>query len=214
MVDVVLFELEGVVFDTREAREASMRDARAALGVADDSEIDDVLADLLALRAARAFSTHIATRGLNLQSGARALIDDATATARVGVVTRAGRTEAEAMIRLAGLENAFTVTVCADDALAGKPSAAGYNLALDRLGRQRPVTQGAVLALEDCAPGIHAARAAGARCIVVGSVPAHVAIEADAYVDSLEGHTIASLDRLSRPGVEVPRRYPRRRRAQ
>jgi HAD superfamily hydrolase (TIGR01509 family) len=202
MVDVVLFELEGVVFDTREIRAASVRDAMAALGLAEDSAVDDVLTDLVALRAARAFSTHIATRGLNLLPGARALIDDAAGTARIGVVTRAGRTEADAMIRLAGLENAFSVTVCADDALAGKPSAAGYNLALDRLGRQRPVAHGAVLALEDGAPGIRAARAAGARCIVVGEVPAHVAIEADAYVDSLAGHTLASLDRLSRPGVE------------
>lgn len=202
MVDVVLFELEGVVFDTREIREASVRESMAALGLRDDSEVDDVLADLVALRAARAFSTHIATRGLEMPPGARALIEAAAATARLGVVTRAGRTEAEAMIRLAGLENAFTVTVCADDALAAKPSAAGYNLALDRLGRQRPVAQGAVLALEDGTPGIRAARAAGARCIVVGAVPAHVAIEADAFVDSLEGHTLASLDRLSRPGVE------------
>lgn len=202
MVDVVLFEVEGVVFDTKAIREASVREAMTALGLAEEADVDEVLADLVALRAARAFSTHVATRGLDVQPGARALIDDAATTARIAVVTRASRSELDAMLRLAGLENAFTVTVCADDALAVKPSAAGYNLALDRLGRQRPVANGAVLALEDDAPGIRAARAAGARCVVVGAVAAHVAMEADAYVESLQGHTVASLDRLSRPGVE------------
>jgi HAD superfamily hydrolase (TIGR01509 family) len=202
MVDVVLLELEGVVFDTREIREVSVREAMAALGIADASEVDDVMADLVQLRAARAFSTHVATRGLAMQPGARVLIEEAAATARLAAVTRASRAELDAMIRLAGLESAFTVTVCADDVLAPKPSAAGYNLALDRLGRRRAVAPAAVLALEDDAAGIRAARAAGTRCVVVGAVAAHVAIEADAYVDSLEGHTLASLDRLSRPGVE------------
>ena len=202
MVDVVLLELEGVVFDTQAIREASVREAMAALGLADDTDIDDVLADLVALRAARAFASHVAMRGLAMQPGARALIDEAATTARVAVVTRANRSELDVMLRLAGLENAFTAIVCADDALAAKPSAAGYNLALDRLGRQRRVSQGAVIALEDSSAGIRAARSAGARCIVVGPVAAHVAIEADAYVHSLEGHTLASLDRLSRPGVE------------
>lgn len=202
MVDVVLLELEGVVFDTKSIREASAHDARAAFGVARDATLDEVMTDLVALRAAREFAAHLSTRGIAMQPGARALIDDARASARVGIVTRASRSEADAMLRLAGLETAFTVVVCSDDALTGKPSAAGYNLALDRLGRQRAVAPGAVIAIEDGAAGIRAARAAGARCVVVGTVAAHEAMEADAYVDSLEGHTLASLDRLSRPGME------------
>jgi hypothetical protein len=40
------------------------------------------------------------------------------------------------------------------------------------------------------------------RCVAVGDVPAHVAIEADAFVATLEGHTLSSLDALSRPGRE------------
>lgn len=202
MVDVALLELEGVVFDTRELRAASLRDAMAAHGLNDVADADDVLADLIALRAARAFATRLATGGIALLPEARAFIESAANSARLAVVTRATRSEVDTMIRLAGLESAFTVVVCADDVLSGKPSPDCYNLALDRLGRQRPVAQGAVLALEDGANGIRAARAAGVRCIAVGSVAAHVAIEADAYVDSLEGHTLASLDRLSRPGME------------
>src|SRR5262245_1119110 len=133
MVDVVLIELEGVVFDTRGAREASVRDAMTALGIGDASEIDEVVADLISLRAARAFAARIGASGLAMRPGARALIDEAAASARLAAVTRASRAELDVMLRLAGIETAFAVTVCADDALAAKPSAAGYNLALDRL---------------------------------------------------------------------------------
>lgn len=202
MIDVVLLELEGVVFDTKDVRDASHRDAMAAFGVASESDADDVLRDLIALRAARGFASHLSTSGVHLQPGARPLIDEALASARVGIVTRANRAEANALLRLAGLENAFSVIVCADDALEDKPSAAGYNLALDRLGRKRPIAPGAVVAIEDGAAGIRAARAAGTRCVAVGPIEAFVAIEAHAYVESLVGHTLASLDRLSRPGME------------
>jgi beta-phosphoglucomutase-like phosphatase (HAD superfamily) len=70
------------------------------------------------------------------------------------------------------------------------------------LKRQRPVARGAVLALEDGALGIRAARAANVRCIAVGPISAHIAMEADAYVPSLQGQSLASLDELSRPGQE------------
>ncbi|MGH2898116.1 MAG: hypothetical protein ACRDMZ_05530, partial [Solirubrobacteraceae bacterium] len=82
------------------------------------------------------------------------------------------------------------------------PAPDGYHLALDRLRRSRPVAPGAAIALEDSATGITAARAAKTRCVAVGRVPAHVAIEADAYVASLEKQSLAALDALSRPGQE------------
>ena len=61
MVDVVLLELEGVIFDTHEIREASLREAIAAHGLESLTGADEVLTDLIALRAARAFSARIAT---------------------------------------------------------------------------------------------------------------------------------------------------------
>ena len=70
------------------------------------------------------------------------------------------------------------------------------------MNRQRPLSPKAVIALEDGTAGIRAARAAGVRCIAVGPIPAHIAIEADAYVTSLAGQTARSLDLLSRPGQE------------
>jgi beta-phosphoglucomutase-like phosphatase (HAD superfamily) len=225
MVDVALIELEGVLFDTDAQRYESLRDAIAAQGldIALEPEVvsglapraavvaalaragmpaDNVLVDLLAVRAERAFTARLAAGGVGMRPGARAFIQLAAGKARLGSVTRAGRGDADTMLRLAGLDTMFTIVVCADDTLDVKPAADGYHLALERLKRQRPFARGAVLALEDGAPGIRAARTANIRCAADGPLPAHVAMEADAYVPSLEGQTLASLDQLSRPGQE------------
>lgn len=225
MVDVALVELEGVVFETRELRHASLCEAFAAQGVdapveigtisgltprasvvaalaAAQVSVDDVLIDLVTLDAERAFSTRLAMGGVFVSSGVRAFLESAAASARLGIVSRANRSDVEMMLRWAGLESTFAVTVCGDDVLDPKPAPDGYHLALDRLRRLRPVAPGAALALEDSALGIKAARAAGARSIAVGLVPAHLAMEADAFIPSLEGQSLAALDQLSLPGQE------------
>ncbi|HTE47183.1 MAG TPA: HAD family phosphatase [Gemmatimonadaceae bacterium] len=225
MVDVALFELEGVLFDTRELRRAALREAMVAHGLnvpfdpevvegltpraaAQDSFVrahavwDHVILDLVALDAERSFSRQLATSGAVLQTGARELVDNAASRGRIAVVTRAGRADADLMLRLSGLESAFVVTVCSDNVIEPKPSPAGYQFALERIGRQRPIARSSVLALEDCREGIRAARAAGVRCVAVGALPAHIALEADALVESLAGHTLRSLDALSREGGE------------
>lgn len=225
MVDVALVELEGVVFQTRELRHASLCEAFASQGVdapveaetitgltprasvvaalaAAQVEADDVLIDLVTLDAERAFSSRLAMGGVSVSPGARAFLENAVASARLGVVSRANRADVEMMLRWAGLEGAFAVMVCGDDTLDPKPSPDGYHLALDRLRRLRPVAPGATLALEDSALGIKAARVAGARSIAVGPIPAHLAMEADAFIPTLEGQSLAALDELTRPGQE------------
>ena len=225
MVDVVLVELEDVVFETRAQRHASLRDALAAHGIEPEldaeavSEMvprasivaalagtaaggDDVLVDLLTLRAERSFTARLAMGGVTIRAGSRTFIEEAASAARIGAVTRASRADADVMLRLSGLESAFSVAVCGDDVLDPKPSSEGYHLALDRLRRQRPVARGAVIALESTAAGIRAARGAVLRCIATGAVPAHVAMDADAFVETLEGQTVAMLDQLSKPGQE------------
>ena len=106
------------------------------------------------------------------------------------------------MLRLAALGDVLQRRSSrADDVLDAKPSAEGASLALERLGRQRPIVhRSATLALEDGVAGIRAARAAGIRCVAVGPLAAHVAMEADAYVPSLDGQTMRSLDALSATG--------------
>jgi len=140
--------------------------------------------------------------GAAMTPGGRGFLEHAANSARVGIVTRAARADVDALIRLSGLDVPFAVVVSGDDVLDAKPAVEGYRIALERLSRLRPVNPANVISLEDAGDGIRAAHFAKVRCIAVGDVPAHVAIEADAYVATLEGHTLASLDMLSRPGRE------------
>jgi beta-phosphoglucomutase-like phosphatase (HAD superfamily) len=223
MVDVVLVELEGVLFDTRELRRAALADALGAHGLdaSFDADVvdgwptsagvrtvvacrieggDAVLADLITLRADRAFAARLAMGGAAMRDGARSFLEDASVSVRLTAVTRAGRDDADAMLRLAGISHLFTVVVTADDVFDAKPSPASYALALARLARQRgaDVSPNTALAIEDGVAGCRAARAARVRCVAVGPLPAHAALESDAYVDSLVGHSVRTLDELSR----------------
>jgi HAD superfamily hydrolase (TIGR01509 family) len=202
MVDAALLELEDVVFDTRTMRAECLSEAMNARGLDSLPENDEALRDLIALAAERAFALRLATGGAALHEGAREFIDHAASHARLVSVTRANRDDAATMLRLAGLSDRFAMSICAEDVLDPKPSAEGYRIALERLNRRRPTALQSVIALEADVAGIRAARAAGVRCVAVGPLEAHVAIEADAFIDSLVGHTLQSLDVLSRPGQE------------
>lgn len=210
MLDTVLFELEGVLAETAEERRdallstlhadgiplsvseyqetcagLALEDAvRAALRLRDVS-FDDTRVSLTVLRAERAYRAFIG-KGLTLVEGTRETVERLLAVARLGIVTRATRSEVELVSSLAGLEHAFSCVVAAEDTSLGKPSPEPYLLALARLQGQRPA-RGLVLALEDGLPGIRAAHAAGLRCVVVGEVPAHVALEADGYLPAITG---------------------------
>ncbi len=213
--DTVLFELEGVLAETAGMRREALRASLAADGIelSDDlfadrcmglptgaaiaaaSEasgvaMDDTARELAVLRAERHFAA-AAGQGIVLVPGARELATALAARARLGVVTRVGRDVAGAIISLAGLEPLFQVVVTADDRAAAKPSPEPYLLALSRLGRLRPALPGRTLALEDGAAGIGSASAAGIRCVVVGDVPAHVALAASGALPSLQGVSAA-----------------------
>lgn len=225
MVDAVLLELEGVVFDTRELRRLSLRDALLEQGLAPTIdhdavdgatpraaveqslalqavERDDVLIDLLVARVERAFSSRLASTGAALCDGARAFIEGAATTARLAVATSARRADVDTMLRLASLGDCFGVIITADDVLAENPFVEARRLALGRLSKQRPVTMKRTLALEHALAGMRAARLCGITCVAVGPLAAHVAMNADAYVPTLAAHTIRSLDHFVRTGEE------------
>lgn len=225
MVDAALLELEGVVFDTRELRRLSLQDALRSHGLAstiDNDKLggcgpresalaalsrqgvehDDVLLDLVVLAAERNFSSRLGMGGAALYEGALDFVREVSAVVRLAAVTRARRADTDTMLRLASLSDFFTLVVSADDVLDPKPAAEGHRLAIERLGRRRPLAPSATIAIEDGTSGIQAARAAGVRSVAVGPIPAHIAMEADAYVSSIAGQTIRALDALTRPGQE------------
>ena len=215
MFHAVLFELEGVLADTRNDRQRALQETMAQAGVrladseyesladlpvrsavaaalAAASDVDDTAIDLATLRAERRFSEHLA-QGLAMMDGARELVAHLAGRVRLGVVTRATRREAEAMLAITGLEFAFECVVGSDDVAAPKPSALQYEHALRTMSRLRPLAPAATLALEDGPVGIRAARTAGLRCLAVGALPAHRAMQAEGLLPTLRGHTLASL---------------------
>ena len=221
MVDAVLVEFDGVLADTRAARRAALLDTlkedritisdaeyrdrcaampvraavRAAYAVRHIAA-DDTVIELTAVRAEKRFSSSVQS-GLSLMSGARAFIEAAQSQTRLGIVSRAARSDIEATLALAQIEHAFEFIIADDDAFALKPSPASYQGAVERLKRRRAVNPRNVIALEDGATGIHAAKGAGLRCAAVGAIPVHIAVDADGIIPSLIGQTVASLDTVT-----------------
>jgi beta-phosphoglucomutase-like phosphatase (HAD superfamily) len=214
MLDTVFFELDGVLADTAEVRRDALLATLHADGLTlDDNEYrltcaglatedairaawalrqmaaDHTAVSLAALRAERNYRAFLG-KGLTLAEGARETLDRLGTVARLGLVTRASRAEADFVLSLARMDHVFTCVIAAEDTPMGKPSAEPYRLALARIDRVRGASpRGVVVALEDALPGVRSARGAGILCVIVGDLPAHVALEADACLRSLGGLT-------------------------
>ena len=222
MIDAVLFEFEGVIADTSATRRRTLLETLREDGVAlSDSEYiehctgtpvrasvraalalrnfarDEPLVELVAARIERRFADLVGT-GVSLVNGARELVESLQGQTRLGIVSRASRADIDATLTLAQLDHAFEFIIAGDDVFQPKPSPAPYVGALDRLSRRRTVNTKHVVALEDGAAGIRSAKAAGLRCAVVGALPVHVAVNADALIPSLIGQRAATIDALTR----------------
>ena len=220
MFEVVLFELEGVLAETGSLRRDALVRSLAEDGVVISPEEydavcagfpvrqgaltavavrsmprDDTAIDLITLRAERYFAEG-AGRGLSLVRGAHEFLEDAAGRARLGIVTRASRREVDLLLSMAGLDATFEVVITAEDVTSPKPSPESYERALERLSRKRVPRPASTLALEDGPLGIMSAHAVRLRCIAVGEIPVYHAVHADAYIPSLEGHSVASLYEL------------------
>lgn len=226
MLDTVLLELEGVIADTGEARRdavfASLRADGIQLspveyrehcaGLAFDDAmraafrhagrtVDETGIALAAHRAERAYRAYIG-KGLTLVEGARETLERLHDHARLALVTRSPRNDAMFVLSLARVEHLFTCVVAAEDG-SSKPSPEPYRTALSRLQRSRArVARGTTVAIEDGLPGVQSAHSVGIPVVVVGDVPAHVALEADGYVSSIAGLTPESLLSLVAPRNE------------
>jgi len=193
MPEVVLFELEDVLFVTGAARgralagalgehgvtlDPAVIDARcgglplpdavhAALAVA-TADADETLYDLIAFSANRRFLAELA-HGVTAAPSAFTQIERFAGRARLGIVTRASRREAAAMMSLASFDRVapFEVTIALEDCVDRKPAAAPYRLALARLSRRQQVSPRRALAIESGGSGVRSARAAGLHAIEV-----------------------------------------------
>jgi HAD superfamily hydrolase (TIGR01509 family) len=212
-VPVLLLEFEGVLVDTRAARDAALAEALVADGIrvtprllaeasgrttedgvrrirrAAGAADDETAVELGRLRAERAFAAR-AGKGLALQPGAREAVERLSGCARCAIVTRASRRDVEFVLGLAGLESAFRPVIAAEDVDPPKPDAAPYAAALARFSQLFPGQTLRALAVEDTLAGIRGARAAGVAAVALGPLPPHEALEADAWVESLADLTV------------------------
>jgi mannitol-1-/sugar-/sorbitol-6-phosphatase len=191
----VLFDLDGVLVDSREAVERQWRVWAAEHGV----DMDSIRPVMHGVRGAEAVAA-VAPR-LDAEAEA-ALIDRAQALDLDGVVAldgaaalvgalppgswtvvTSGRHElAEARLRHVGLPVPDSM-VCAEDVARGKPEPDGYLLAASRLG----VPPADCVVLEDAPAGVAAARAGGMRVVGVSSTHEPGELQgADAVVSTLE----------------------------
>ena len=100
----------------------------------------------------------------------------------LGLASNSSRELVDVALRMAGLEGVFDAIVTADDVERAKPAPDIYLRACELLG----VSPSEALALEDTAPGIAAAKAAGLTCIAVPQFAETDVSLADRVVSSLE----------------------------
>jgi beta-phosphoglucomutase len=115
---------------------------------------------------------------------------------RLAVVSGALRDEIEYTLDLAGIRDLFEQITAAQDVRHGKPDPEGYLHALYQLNRVTPLTAAECLVIEDTVQGVHAAHAAGMRCLAISNTlsPNELA-QAEAVTPRLRGDDIASLER-------------------
>ena len=194
-VRAVLFDLDGVLVESREATERVWRDWAGRKGI-DEAELLSVMHGVQSVEVIRALrpeldavaeSEEVERRQAEDLDGLRAIPGAAEALGaaredRVAVVTSATRPLAEARLGAVGIEPP-AVMVFAGDVERGKPDPEGYLTAARRLG----VDPAEALVVEDSPPGIEAGRAAGAA--TVGVTSTHAAAElaaADVVIGTLE----------------------------
>ncbi len=140
----------------------------------------------------------LAARGLPLVPGVGAFVREAARRARVAVVSGAARGEIEPGLARAGLAGVVAAVVTSEDVATSKPDPAGLRLALRRLGGQAAGPWRVAVA-EDSLPGLAAARALGAGCLMLATAhPAAALAGADLVWATFEGHRPDELQPLFR----------------
>lgn len=172
----VLFDFDGVIVDSEpfhlRAWEATMRTFECSfpshrrhefVGVPDEQIALSLVADFslpikpnqLLGKKRDVFSGYIC-RDLHMYEDLKHALCLLTGK-KLGVVTSSGASVVIPSLRSFGVLDLFQTVVCADDVLVHKPAPDPYLLAATRLG----VAAGSCIVVEDSAPGIASARAAG-----------------------------------------------------
>lgn len=117
---------------------------------------------------------------------------------KLGIATSASRSRTESTLRKLQLTNCFATVVTGDDVPEGKSSPTIYELVCARLGTKAHHS----LVLEDAAPAVRAAKAAGFRCIGIaasnGSGAKLRTAGADYVIENFVGFSLDDLEKAAR----------------
>ena len=205
-VPVLCFEVEGILVETAPARRAALTAALAADGLTlDDATWDGVRSlavepavvharrllgapddppavAIASLRAEQAFADRIA-RGITVAPGLLSTLERLSAVARLAIVSRAARREIDALLERAGCAGLFRPILGADDLTQGLPAA--WTRVVAQTQTLFPGQRLQPYIVSDALETIREGRHAGLGTILVGAAPAHEAIEADTWIESL-----------------------------
>jgi beta-phosphoglucomutase len=182
-------------FDDRTCIREAFRRAGRPLGPEEDRT--------LAARKACWYAESTRT-GLPLVPGVGRFVREAVATARIGVVSGALREEIRAGLAAAGIADQVSCIVSAEDVAHGKPDPEGHRLAIATLARGSSAVRAVVV--EDSRPGLAAARALGAGCVMLTTAYGGREVSgADLVWQSFEGHAPAEVEPFMREVGTAPR---------
>jgi beta-phosphoglucomutase len=169
-----------------EGRPLSVEEYYARLAGLSDPEIVDLWLgpgheDVVARKIERYRA--LAGDGSTVAADVREAVAAAAERVPVAVVSGSARVEIETVLDAAGLRDAISLVVAAEDVEEGKPSPDGYLRALEVLGLEAEEAA----AVEDSEVGVAAAKAAGLRCFAVaGTLPPDRLAAADELIDRLD----------------------------
>ncbi|HYM15102.1 MAG TPA: HAD family phosphatase [Dehalococcoidia bacterium] len=198
----VLFDLDGVIVDSREhhlsawhrlAEERGLAHApdyfTTVFGLRNDAILGGLLPDItpdelqaLAGRKEELFR-HVARGHVEALAGVTALLASlAERGIASAIVTSTPRENLDLIIDELGIRGRFQTLVAEEDATKGKPDPEGFLVAAERLG----AAPGRCVVIEDAPAGLRAARAGGMRSIGVTTThPAAALSDAELVVASL-----------------------------
>jgi beta-phosphoglucomutase len=130
--------------------------------------------------------------GSTVPTHVREAVRHAAGRVPVGIVSGAYRREIEPVLEGAGLADAVTVIVSAEDVAQGKPHPEGYLRVVRALGDGLAAAD--VVAFEDTEAGIASAQGAGLRCLAVrGTLLDERLAAAEGIVDAIDVELVTSL---------------------
>jgi HAD superfamily hydrolase (TIGR01509 family) len=216
VTEAVVFDLDGVLVDSERLWDTARREvaadhggqwgeeATAAMQGMSSPEWGRYLHDVLGVQLAteRIIDLVVArlldeyNRGLPLLPGAVDAVRRMGARWPLGLASSANRVVLDAVLRIAGLEGAFSVTVSSEEVRRGKPAPDVYLEAARRLGSP----PASCVAIEDSANGIRSGIAAGLAVVAVPNrefpPPATVLARAAVVIDGLDDLSVEAVEGL------------------